>query len=297
MTEMQDSQKKPKRSLNLFDLAPGKTIVNRYKILRPHRQGGMSATFEVEDEETGEHRELQGFPVGLFADAAQGREFAACFEPWKAFDSSTFLRLRDLRTFEDGSVLIVTDFPEGQSLRSWLGEHGRMRPEDSVELGKSLLAGLVELHGAGLVHGDIKPATTFFKAGEQGAVLVDGGITSGLWEAKHLGTRTMLIGTPYYAPLEQFTGDAPDQTSDIYAVATMLYEVMTGVLPWHGNNYIEVFQSKMQETPPRMAQRAPGVEIASDLEAALVDGLRAKRRDRLESAAEFLERLSAVTFS
>jgi serine/threonine-protein kinase len=294
---MENSEKKGKRSLTLFDLAPGKSIVDRYKILRPHRQGGMSATFEVEDEESGERCELQGFPVGLFADAKQGREFAKCLEPWKGVDSPIFPRLRDLRTFEDGSVLIVTDFPAGQSLRSWLGEHGRMRAEDAVELGKSLLGGLVELHGAGLVHGDVKPATTFFKAGEHGALLVDGGITSGLWEAKHLGTRTMLIGTPYYAPLEQFTGDAPDQTSDIYAVATMLYEVMTGVLPWQGNNYIEVFQSKMQETPPRMAQRAPGVKIASDLEAALADGLRAKRRDRHESATDFLERLSAVTFA
>lgn len=296
MTEMEKGQKS-KRSLNLFDLAPGKSIVGRYKILRPHRQGGMAATFEVEDEEGGGRCELQGFPVSLFATADQGREFARCLEPWKEFHSTSFLELRDLRTFDDGSVLLVTDFPEGQSLRSRLAEHGRMRPEDAVALGKSLLEGLVELHGAGLVHGDIKPATTFFGDGAKGAVLADGGITCGLWEAKHIGTHTMLIGTPYYAPLEQFTGDAPDQTSDIYAVATVLYEVMTGVLPWEGNNYIEIFQSKMHETPPRMAQRAPGVEVASDLEAAVVDGLRAKRRDRHESAAAFLERLSAVTFA
>ena len=281
-------------SLNLFDLVPGKVLLGRYQILRPFREAGMSATFAVEDQEQGVRRELQVFPQGLFEDREQAGEFADRLEAWKTLQSDAVAKLYDLTVLDDGSVIYITDFPTGQSLRSWLGESARMEQSEVVQLATRLLEGLVEVHDAGLVHGDIKPAVIYFKPGEGTGMLLDGGVTPGLWAAKHLGTRTALIGTPYYAPLEQFTGDSPDELSDLYNLATVMYELLTGVLPWSGKGYIEVFQSKMQKEPPRMSVRAPGVEVDSELEAVVSRGLRAVRAERHPTARDFLTGLGAA---
>ena len=280
------------RSLNLFDLAVGNTLLDRYEILRPHRQSGMSAAFEVRDVQSDESLELQAFPASLFEDKEQASEFGERLLPWKHLKNPSVLRLCDVEVMDDGAVILGHDFPEGVSLRSYFEEQGRMGPQHVVRLGIDLLAGLMDIHGAGLVHGDVKPSTIHFLESEDHGQLLDGGITPGMWAAKHMGTRTALIGTPYYAPLEQFTGDAPDALGDLYAVATVLYELLCGELPWSGRTFVEVFQSKMQKEPPAMAFRAPGVEIDPELEAVIARGLHAERRNRFPNAESFQAELS-----
>lgn len=280
--------------LSLFDLRPGKVLLDRYEILRPHRDSGIAATFAVEDAESQERYELQAFPGGLFEDARQAAEFADRLQAWRELQVPSFPRVREVKALDDGSVLYVSDFPIGQSLRGWSQENPRMEEGEVVALSCHLLEGLVAAHDRGLVHGDIKPSAIYFKPGEGLGQLVDAGITPAMWAAKHLGTRTALIGTPFYAPIEQFTGDSPDELSDLYNLATVMYELLTGVLPWSGKGYIEVFQSKMQKTPPKMSVRAPGVEIDRALETVVSGGLRAERSERHPSAATFLDRLRAV---
>lgn len=283
--------------LNLFDLAPGKVLFDRYEIVRPHRQSGMAAAFEVKDGKGGASLELQAFPGSLFEGEQQAREFADKLRPWSDLRSSAVQSYQRIEVLEDGSVLLLADLPRGASLRSWLEEHGRMGAPEAVRLGLVLLEGLAEIHGAGLVHGDVKPMTIFFDEDSDHGTLLDGGITPGLWAAKHLGTRTALIGTPYYAALEQFTGDAPDASSDLYAVATVLFELLTGVMPWSGRSFVEVFQSKMQKVPPRMAARAPGVEVDPELERVVARGLLAEARERYATAQEFHDQLAVVSLS
>lgn len=280
--------------LTLFDLVPGKVLLDRYRLLRAHRESGMAATFEAQAESGGGRFELQVFPAGLFEDRDQAQEFADRLEAWRDLDTPIQPQLEDLQVLDDGSVIVVSDFPKGQSLRGWLGENARMTAPDSLALAKKLLGGLQVMHKAGLAHGDIKPQTIYFVPGGEDVMLVDGGVTSGLWAAKHLGTRTALIGTPYYAPIEQFGGDSPDDLTDLYNVATVVYEIVAGALPWSGKSFLEVFQSKMQQTPPSMSVRAPGIEVDGAFERAIVGGLAARREDRHQSADLFLAALEAV---
>ncbi len=284
-------------SLSLFDLKPGKTLLDRYRIVRPHREGGISAAFAVDDQEDDLRRELQAFPAGLFEDPGQAAQFAERLSAWRKLSIDGIPTVHEIEVLDDGAVLLVTDFPSGQSLRSWLNENPRMDQREMVTLATSLLSALSQSHEAGLVHGDIKPAAIHFHPGEGAGQLVDAGITPAMWAAKHLGTRTALIGTPFYAPLEQFTGDSPDELSDLYNLSTVMYEILTGVLPWSGKGYIEVFQSKMQEQPPPMSQRAPGVEVCPGLEKVIATGLSAKRGQRHQSAASLLARLEELDLS
>lgn len=283
------------RTLTLFDLAPGKVLADRYQIQRPHRHGGMSATFEVTDSETGDTLEMQVFPAALFEDVDQAREFAGVLRAWERIESKAVARVRDVQVRTDGTLLFLTEMPPGTSLRDWLTEEGRMDVPGAVTLGQRLLLALEEIHAAGQVHGDIKPHTVHLAGGDPtSAMLVDGGITSGLWSAKHLGDKTALIGTPFYAPVEQFGGDSPDVQSDLYNVATVLYELLTGVVPWPGTSFLEVFQAKLEPRPPAMRTRAPEVEVPAELERAIVGGLIADRRERYASAKAFREALEAA---
>jgi len=278
-------------SLTLFDLQPGKTVLDRFAIQRATRDGGMSAVFEVLDGE--DRRELQVFPAAMFEDPGQSDNFASGLQAWCSIENEHVLDVREVRRLEDGTVVLVTESPGGTSLRAWLNEHGHMEPEQVRSLGLALLDGLQAIHSSGAVHGDVKPNTVY--VGDSGAaLLVDGGITSGLWDAKQLGDKTALIGTPFYSPVEQFGGESPDVRSDVYNLATVLYELSTGVVPWPGKSFLEVFQSKLQSRPPRMRDRAPSIRVPEELEEAIVGGLIAEARDRYQTAAQFAERLQAA---
>lgn len=283
------------KSLTLFDLAPGKDLLGQYKIRRSHRQGGMSTTFEVDDAKRNAVCEVQVFPAALFENRQQAQEFGESLRAWTRVDSKHVLASRDVHALEDGSILFVTDMPPGKSLREWQRTHHVSDAATVIEIGKQLLEGLAAIHAAGLVHGDIKPHTIHIDEKKKPHVLlVDGGITPGLWTAKHLGDKTALIGTPFYAPIEQFGGESPNVQSDVYNVATVLYELATGVIPWKGKSFIEVFQSKLEKAPPAMRTRAPKVEVPAELESAIADGLMADKSDRYATAEEFKKRLVAA---
>jgi len=277
--------------LTTYDLTKGKKLADRYTIVGSRRQSGFAAVYEASDERGG-RCEVSLFPSGLFEQGDQAEEFRARLTPWGEIDSKHVLHVREVLSLA-GGLLLVTDVPAGESLKDRLAAKKRLAPSEVVALGCQLLEGLGRVHGAGLVHGDIKPLTIFV-AGEGAkltAQLVDGGITPSLWNAKGLGDKTALVGTPYYAPVEQFGGEAADVRSDIYNLATVLYECATGVLPWKGTSFLEVFQAKLQD-PPACKKRAPEVELDPRLEAAILRGCLADRRNRYASAREFIEALA-----
>lgn len=279
--------------LTTYDLVNGKTLAGRYTIGGVRRQSGFAAVYEASDGD-GKPCEVSLFPSGLFDQPDQSEQFMARLLLWKKIACPNVLAVREVVPVS-GGLLLVTELPGGESLRERLDTVKRFGAGELVALGTQLCEGLARIHAAGLVHGDIKPRTIHVAGSGKGltGVLVDGGVTPSLWSAKGLGEKTALIGTPYYAPVEQFGGDAPDVRSDVYNLATVLYECATGVLPWSGTSFLEVFQSKLQDPPP-MKKRAPDVQIAPELETAIVRGCFADRHKRYPSAREFQQALASV---
>ena len=281
---------------SMFDLAPGKTVLDRFEIVRATRQNDLALTFEAK--EGPDECEITFFPPALFDSRAQVEEFCRFWESWKSVDSRHVTSIREVIPISGECALIIADAPPGQPLRDWLSGTELMETSEVLRLGVQLAEGLVEIHGAKLVHGDLKPQTIHATGQGESAgdvVMVGGGVTTGIWNAKGLGERTALIGTPYYAPIEQFGGESPDERSDIYNVAAVLFELACGVLPWPGKSFLEVFQAKLDKAPPSMKRRAPKVDVAPEAEAAIVKGLLADRNDRYATASELLEGLRAVS--
>ena len=285
----------PAKALSLFDLAPGKILLDQYKIVRTFRTGGMSTTFEVQDLETEDAREIQVFPGALFETRKQSNDFAAAMRQWEPVESKHVLATHEVESLDDGTILFVTELPAGTALRSWRKDGVALLPTQVVEIGKQLLAGLAAIHEHGLVHGDVKPHTIHVSGEKKLRVLlVDGGITPALWSAKHLGDKTALIGTPFYAPVEQFGGESPDVQSDVYNVATVLYELACGVLPWKGKSFLEVFQAKLEKRPPAMKTRASKAAVPAELESVIAGGLMADRKERYGDAETFAKKLAKL---
>lgn len=282
------------KTLSLFDLIPGKVVAERYKVVRTNRRDGMSTTFAVEDVSAGAERELQVFPASLFENRDQARDFARVMRPWTKVASRAVLKAHAVEDLEDGTILFVTDLPPAKSLRELAKERAPLPAAEVVKIGLELLEGLEAIHKAGLVHGDVKPNTIRVRDAKGHVELIDGGITASLWSAKHLGDKTALIGTPFYAPVEQFGGESPDVQSDVYNLACVLYELATGVLPWKGKSFLEVFQEKLMKDPPAMRSRAREVEVPDALEKAIRGGLMADRGERYGSVAPFRAALAAV---
>ncbi len=288
--------RQPSDGITIYDLSPGTRVAERYVIVASHRQGGLSTAFEVTDETSGARLELQLFPATLFERDGESLEFEAFMMPWKNVESDSVIRVQEVVHIDDSTLALVTEYPEGEPLRSRFQSKGPFDAATCISLGCELLSGLTAIHGCSLVHGDIKPSNIWIRGGgdDARATLVDGGITPGLWTAKDLGDKTALIGTPYYAPIEQFGGDSPNVQSDIYNVAVVLFECLTGVLPWPGHSFLEVFQAKLDKRPPSMAKRAPEIEVDPALEKAIVTGCLADRHERYPTAQAFLDALERL---
>ena len=261
----------------LSDLVPGATVLGDWEVLSEAQQGNLSSAWRIRRGD--EDQWLVVFPGWLFGDAAQARAFAQHLEEVAGARHEALPALQEVRCADDGTVLQRTAAVRGRSLRAFLREGERLSSAEAAALGARALDALAALHEHGLVHGDVKPEHLFWDGDPDGAVLTAAGVTAALWSTQHLGARTQLVGTPFYAPLEQFSGDAPTPSSDVYNLATSLYEAVTGELPWRGSGFVEVFQSKMQPVP---AMAAPARQVAMDpsLDAALRAALAPRRQDR-----------------
>lgn len=284
-------------SFSLFDLAPNKLVLGRYRIGKPARSSGLSATFTAHDETTDSPCELTAFPPALFDSPAQANDYKKALEAWRKVDHASVARVLEVLVPAASTIVMISEAPRGEPLADWGRKHKQPPQSVVAGIGVSALEALEAIHARKLVHGDIKPATLNViegstKSATIGVQLVDGGVTPGLWNAKHLGDRTALIGTPFYAPVEQFGGESPDVASDVYNIAAVLFELKTGVLPWPGRSFLEIFQAKLDKQAPSMKRRAPDVEVDAEFELAVQRGLFADKRQRYQTALQFKAALS-----
>ena len=275
--------------LNLFELREGATLIERYRIDQALAHGPLSARFTVTELESDETLALEVFMSGLFEGHGQAAFFADRVRAFGKVSSPIALATRRIEVTAAGDVLRFSEQPQSSDLRSRIADEGHLSRKQALAMGIALLEGVSAWHSHGFAHGDIKPSNLFVD--DQGVRASEGGVTAALWRAQHMGARTSLIGTPFYAPLEQFSGEVPGPGSDLYAIGTVLYEALSGALPWAGKGFIEVFQSKMADNPPPIESRAKNLRVGEALEDVIRQSIRARREDRFQDAEEFLEAL------
>lgn len=182
---------------------------------------------------------------------------------------------------------IAMEFLEGESLSSILRRQGRMQLKDALPIFMACCDGLSAAHSKGVIHRDLKPANIFIVGPENGgAKLLDFGLAKILSENTSLTVSGTAVGTVQYMSPEQAQAEAVDSRSDIYSLACVMYETLSGRKIFTGQNAFEIMQQHAHKMPLHFGQLSPAPKIPSAMDAIVFKALAKKREERYQTADE-----------
>ena len=266
-----------------MDKYVGKRLDGRYEIHELIGVGGMANVYRCTD--TLDDREVA---IKILKDEyLNNEEFSRRFKnESKAIamlSHPNIVKVYDV-SFGDMIQYIVMEYIDGITLKEYIDRQGIIEWKDVIHLTTQVLKALQHAHESGIVHRDIKPQNIM--------LLQDGTIKVtdfGIARFSDKATRTMTdqaIGSVHYISPEQARGDQTDGKSDIYSVGVMLYEMLTGRLPFDGDTAVSVALMQLQQQPKRPREVNPAIPIG--LEQITMKAMQKKPSDRYASAAEML---------
>jgi serine/threonine-protein kinase len=264
---------------------PGTVLDGRYRVISRLGSGGMADVYLAQDTLLGRQVALKL----LHHRFAQDQEFVERFrrEASSAAGLShpNVVSIYDRGEWDD-TYYIAMEYLPGRSLKAVLREHGRLSPEDAIDITIQILLALGFAHKRGIIHRDIKPHNVILD--EEGrAKVTDFGIARA--GASDMTMTGSIMGTAQYLSPEQAQGYAVSETSDIYAAGVVLYELLTGDVPFEGESAVTIALKQVSVEPTPPSRRNPLVSPALD---AVV--LRAMAKDpaaRFASADELIAAL------
>jgi serine/threonine-protein kinase len=200
---------------------------------------------------------------------------------------------------DDGSLYIVMEYLEGKNLNQVVRREGPLPVERAVPVLIQVCGALQEAHLQGIVHRDLKPENIFLSTNgglKDYAKVLDFGLAKVTEREMRPGSimltqEGMVFGTPEFMSPEQAQGKTLDARSDIYSLAVILYEVLTGKLPFEARTPMEHIQFHVTKPPIPLDERVPGKKFPPGLSDVVAKALAKKPEDRYESAADFAEAL------
>ncbi|MGO9838420.1 MAG: serine/threonine-protein kinase [Polyangiaceae bacterium] len=248
-------------------IRPGHLIAGKYELMRPLGRGSMGEVWVARHRSLGEDVALKLLIDERRSGEVEDRATAVArflLEAQVAAHLSTktrhIVRVTD-HAEEQGLAYLVMELLEGQTLEKWLMLHDRMPLGAVVNLVAQIARGLARAHGEGVVHRDLKPSNIFLAQDEDGKRLVkllDFGIARALRVKRVFATAPgVLYGTPGYVSPEQLGASGVDHRCDLWAVATVAYEALTGELPLPGTHSGELLRSLAAGRIVPIHERAP----------------------------------------
>ncbi|MGQ0703149.1 MAG: serine/threonine-protein kinase [Gemmatimonadales bacterium] len=198
-----------------------------------------------------------------------------------------------VRTYDygesDGLYYLALEWAPGEPLASFLAGAGRLAPPLVAGIISQLGDALEASHQAGIIHRDLKPANIMYDPATQTARLLDFGIARDADQGPEdrLTRAGFFVGTLQYVAPEALSGELVDEQADVYSLATIAYNLMTGVLPFPGKGPRELFQQLLTQSPIPLNQAVRGVSLAPAIEQAVMRGLERDLQKRWKTVREF----------
>lgn len=272
-----------------------RTLAGRYAISEYLGQGGMSTVYRGTDVKLGRQVAIKVMRANLASDEQFRTRFRQEAQAASRLAHPGIVRVLDagddlIQTGEGPQRLpfIVMEFVDGKNLRE-LADEGRLSQAEACRVVDAVLGALEYSHRAGIVHRDIKPANIMITRSGQVKVM-DFGIARAVSETSStVQQTTAILGTAAYFSPEQAKGETVDIRTDLYSTGVLLYELLTGDVPFRGETAVAVAYQHVSERPQPPSERDP--EISPALDRVILHSLAKDRTRRFQSASEFREAL------
>lgn len=235
-------------------LVPGTLLAGRFRIEAMLGIGGMGVVYRATDLALEVPVALKLLRPELASRADAFERFRQELLMARQVSSPRVVRIHDLAQHE-GQWLISMDFVDGESLDRRLDRDGAMMPDDAVRIVRQLAEGLSAAHARGVIHRDLKPANVLIDR-DGNAFISDFGVARSL-ASTGLTQSGTVVGTPDYLSPEQARGESIDARSDLYALGLILYEMLTGAMPFQGGTISEILAQRMLRSPPPVTTLKP----------------------------------------
>lgn len=272
----------------------GRIIEGKYRIDALIGRGGMGAVFRAENIRIGKPFAMKVLIKGHGKGSESERRFEREARIAGSLGHPHIVEVFDFGTLENGVPYQIMELLEGQSLAERIELEGALPIDEMLDYAEQILSALAAAHGHGIVHRDLKPANVFLhrRGGTTIAKLLDFGLSKSMAGDATLSLTLpgVVLGTPYYLSPEQARGDRHlDHRVDIWAMGVLLYESLTGVLPFKADAYHAVIAQILTRRPQPPTEIRP--QLPRPIEDIVLRALAFDPADRFASAEEMLHAL------
>jgi len=264
------------------------TTVSHYEVLGTLGGGGMGVVYTARDTKLGRRVALKFLPPQWSHDESAKQRFIREAQAASATDHKNICTIHDIDTAPDGRLFIVMAQYEGPTLKQRL-EQGPLPTEEAIEIAAQLAEGLARAHAQGVVHRDVKPGNIILT--EDGLRILDFGLAR-FAGSLNLTFEGSTLGTVAYMSPEQSRGEDLDGRSDIWSIGVVLYEMLTGELPFRGG-YPEAITHAIR-TEPTPVLRKRSAENLDAVERVIRRALEKDPAQRYESARDLARDLRLI---
>lgn len=261
----------------------GKRLDSRYEIQEIIGVGGMAVVYKAYDNIDDRTVAVKILKEEFLANEEFRRRFKNESKAIAVLSHPNIVKVYDV-SYGDKIQYIVMECVDGITLKEYIQQQGVINYKEAVFFVTQILRALQHAHDKGIVHRDIKPQNIMLL--ENGAIKVT---DFGIARFSRSETRTMTdstIGSVHYISPEQARGDVTDDKADIYSVGVMLYEMLTGKLPFESDNTVSVAIMQLQQDPVKPRDINPSIPVG--LEQIVLKAMQKNVNDRYQSAAEML---------